>query len=69
MQVCSIQIQEGYMHGYGKKFLTNGRVLIGEFVKHKMSEGKLYEMQIDKTYTLYRVKYDYLNEKESTPSN
>jgi hypothetical protein len=49
MQVCSIQIQEGYMHGHGKKFLTNGRVFIGEFIKHKMSEGKLYEMQMDKT--------------------
>ncbi len=57
------------MHGHGKKFLTNGRVFIGEFIKHKMSEGKLYEMQTDKTYTLYRVKYDYLNEKESNPSN
>ncbi len=27
-----------------------------------MSEGKLYEMQKDNTYTLYQVKYDYLND-------
>ena len=57
------------MHGHGKKFLTNGRVFIGEFVQHKMREGKLYEMQQDKTYNLYHVKYDYTKEKDSTPSN
>ena len=27
-----------------------------------MAEGKLYEMQQDKTYTLYQVKYDYLKD-------
>ena len=30
-----------------------------------MSEGKLYEMQKDKTYTLYQVKYDYLKDKDT----
>jgi hypothetical protein len=34
-----------------------------------MSEGKLYEMQKDNTYTLYQVKYDYLKDKDNTPSN
>ena len=34
-----------------------------------MSEGKLYEMQKDKTYTLYQVKYDYLKDKDTTPIN
>jgi hypothetical protein len=29
-----------------------------------MSEGKLYEMQKDNTYTLFEVKYDYLKDKE-----
>ena len=28
-----------------------------------MSEGKLYEMQKDKTFTLYQVKYDWLKDK------
>ncbi len=28
-----------------------------------MSEGKLYEMQKDNTYTLYQVKYDYQKDK------
>jgi hypothetical protein len=34
-----------------------------------MSEGKLYEMQNDKTYTLYQVKYDYLKDKNTIQSN
>jgi len=42
-------------------FLTKGRVFIGEFKENAMSEGKLYELQNDNTYTLYQVKYD--NEK------
>ena len=28
-----------------------------------MSEGKLYEMQQDNTYSLYEVKYDYIKDK------
>ncbi len=32
-----------------------------------MSEGKLYEMQQDDTFTLYQVKYDYQNDKD--PNN
>ena len=31
-----------------------------------MSEGKLYEMQKDNTYTLYQVKYDFLKDKNTT---
>ena len=30
-----------------------------------MSEGKLYEMQEDNTYTLYEVKYDYIKDKDT----
>lgn len=69
MQAYSSQSKGGSMHGHGKKFLTNGRIFIGKFIQHKMSEGKLYEIQKDKTYTLYQVKYDSLSEKDSTPSN
>ena len=34
-----------------------------------MSEGNLYEMQKDKTYTLYQVKYDYLKDKDTIPND
>ena len=34
-----------------------------------MSEGKLYEMQKDNTYTLYQVKYDYLKDKDTQLSD
>jgi hypothetical protein len=34
-----------------------------------MSEGKLYEMQNDNTYTLYQVKYDHLKDKNTSPSD
>jgi hypothetical protein len=34
-----------------------------------MSEGKLYEMQKDNTYTLYQVKYDYLKDFNTHPDN
>ena len=62
-------MQGGLRHGHGKVSLSNGRVFIGEFKLDKMSEGKLYEMQKDKTYTLYQVKYDYLKDKDTLPSN
>ena len=61
-------MQGGLKHGHGKASLTNGRVFIGEFKLNRMSEGRLYEMQKDKTYTLYQVKYDHLKEKY-TPLN
>ncbi len=53
------------MNGNGKIFLTGGRVFIGEFKKHRMSEGKLYEMQKDNTYTVYQVKYDHQKDKDN----
>jgi hypothetical protein len=34
-----------------------------------MSEGKLYEMQKDNTYTLYQVKYDYIKDKDTKHSD
>jgi hypothetical protein len=50
-------LQGGKWHGHGKISFSKGRVFIGEFKENKMSEGKLYEMQEDNTYTLYQVKY------------
>jgi hypothetical protein len=58
-------MQGGLKHGHGKISLTKGRVFIGEFKLNRMSEGKLYEMQKDNTYTLYQVKYDYLKDKDT----
>ena len=58
-------MQGGLWHGHGKISLSKGRVFIGEFKLNRMSEGKLYEMQKDNTYTLYQVKYDYLKDKNT----
>jgi hypothetical protein len=66
MQVCSSKLQGALSHGHGKLFLSDGRVFIGEFKEDMMSEGKLYEMQPDNTYTLYQVKYDYQKDKYKT---
>jgi hypothetical protein len=33
-----------------------------------MSEGKLYDMQNDNTYTLYQVKYDHLKDNGTHPN-
>jgi len=49
--------------------LAGGRGFIGEFKLNRMSEGKLYEMQEDNTYTLYQVKYDYVKDKVTTHSD
>ena len=61
-------MQGGKWHGHGKMTLTNGRVFIGQFKLSTMSEGKLYEMQNDKTYTLYQVKYDHIKDKDTHPT-
>lgn len=47
MQACSTQLNSGFWHGH-----TKGLVVIGQFNQDTMSEGKLYEMQKDNTYTL-----------------
>jgi hypothetical protein len=69
MKFCSTQKQGGLMHGHGKMSLNKGRVFIGEFKLDRMSEGKLYEMQKYNTYTLYKVKYDYLKDKGTHPND
>jgi len=69
MQACSTQLDGGLWHGHGKIQLTKGRVFIGQFNQDTMSEGKLYEMQKDNTYTLFKVKYDYQKDKEVSTNN
>ena len=51
-------MQQALPHGEGKRWLSNGRIFIGDFYRNRMNSGKLYEMQADNTYTLYNVKYD-----------
>ncbi len=62
-------MQGGLFYGHGKAFLQGGRVFIGEFKEHRMSEGKLYEMQKDNTYTLYQVKYDNQKDNDNQPDD
>jgi hypothetical protein len=57
-QISSTQMQQAQREGRGKIWLTNGRIFIGEFKANRMSEGHLYEMQQDNTYTRYAVKYN-----------
>ena len=47
------KIKQCLWHGEGKIYLTNGRIFIGNFNTHKMSDGKMYEMQADNSYTLF----------------
>lgn len=42
----------------GKIWKDDGRVYIGQFKRGKFSECKKYELQEDKTYTLFHVKFD-----------
>jgi hypothetical protein len=51
------------LHGHGKIWLSDGRVFFGEFRDNVMSEGKLCELEKDKTYTLYKVKYDVVKDE------
>ena len=57
-QCISSQMQQAEAHGEGKRWLTKGRMFIGDFYRYKMYSGKLYEMQADNTYTLYNVQYN-----------
>lgn len=39
-------------------WLTKGRIFIGDFKSNYMNEGKLYQLQSDNTFELYKVKYE-----------
>ena len=69
MQACSTQLHDGLWHGHGKIQLTKGRVFIGQFYLDAMTEGKLYEMQKDNTYTLFNVKYDFIRDMDDSTNN
>ena len=65
MQTCSAQTKGGLPDGHGKVFLTKGRVFIGEFKYRRMSKGKLYQIEDDKTFTVYQVRYDCVKDKNT----
>ena len=48
-----------YFKGYGRCFLDNGSVFIGNFKRDRMIDGKLYELQSDGKYSLFQVQYDH----------
>ena len=48
-----------YSKGYGRCFLINGSVFIGNFERCTMIDGKLYELQSDGKYSLFQVQYDH----------
>ena len=70
-QVISSQMQQAEPHGEGKRWLTKGRIFIGDSYRFKMHSGKLYEMQADNTFTLYNVQYDAQkdNDNQIYPNN
>lgn len=48
----------GDRNGYGKEWYDDGSVFIGKWNLHKIVEGKVYELEDDKTHTLFEVKCD-----------
>ena len=48
-----------YCKGYGRYFLDNGSVFIGNFERSTMIDGKLYELHSDGKYSLFQVQYDH----------
>ena len=68
-QSFSGETKQTVQHGHGKLWMKDGRIFIGQFERHKLKEGYLYELQHDGTHTMYHVKYN--NEEDfrnSVPS-
>ncbi len=49
----------------GKNLLNNGNIFIGEYQIDLMTQGNLYQLQSDSSYTQFEVKYDYENDDEN----
>lgn len=45
-------------NGQGKRWEADGSIIILQFKNHCRTEGKKYELQPDKTFTLFHVKYN-----------
>ena len=41
----------------------SGKIYIGGWKDYNRTEGKWYELQKDRTHTLFHVKYDYKGEE------
>jgi hypothetical protein len=42
--------------------MINGNSFIGNYKNEFMDEGTLYELQLDSSYSMFEVKYDYEND-------
>jgi hypothetical protein len=51
-------LEKALKQGEGKIWLIDGHQFIGNFNRDKMSEGRLYELKEDNTFSIYQVKYD-----------
>jgi hypothetical protein len=45
-------------NGKGKVWNNDGSIYVGGYKKNQMTEGKRYELQKDRSHTLYHVKYE-----------
>ena len=50
--------KEGRWHGLGRYMDYYGNIYIGGWKIGRETEGKMYELQEDGSYTLYNVKYN-----------
>ncbi len=59
------------LKGYGRFFLDNGSVFIGNFKRNRMIDGKLYELQSDGKHSMFQVQYDHKSDikNEISPDN
>lgn len=53
-------------NSHKKIWFDDGRVFFGEIKNNRLSEGKLCEIEKDKTYSLYSVKYDLEKDKDNS---
>ena len=63
-QYWSSQFKNGILQGKGKVWFKNGNVFYGDLYSNRMANGTLYELQSNKTYTAFDVKYNYRQDVE-----
>ena len=49
----------GRRKGFAKGRLANGSIFVGDYQSELMKKGKLYELQTNGTFTLFKVKYNH----------
>ena len=48
----------GRRKGFGRGRLANGSIFVGEYQSDLLNKGKLYELQINGTFTMFEVEYN-----------